>query len=287
MLTLLLSVALAADPRPVAVVATSKRPGADAYTAQMAARVQGALEREQVPGLLSLDEGAARLKAAGITEPRSCQAARGCVGKLALILGAKGVVVSVDTARAGSVLAIVLEAVSGDGPRVLASSELTLPVGKESDDAALPIVLFARKLKEVLEAEAPKEVAVAPKPGPEAKVEPDVPVKAKLEPPPPEPPLVTAPGPLSGRKVAGVVVTGGAVAAAATAVVLSIVSASAKGQFDASVSTVGGERVSSLPRSELVALEGQANGAFYGALGTGAGAVALGVAAVVLLAGGQ
>jgi hypothetical protein len=184
LLSLVLLATLAADTRPVAVVATSKRPGADAYTQKVAERVHAQLLRNEVPGLLSIDDATKLLKGAGITDPRTCQAARPCVGKLALILGEKGVVVSVDTAKAGSLLAIVLEAVSGDGNRVLASKELTLPVAKESDEAAVPIVEFARALKAKLEEEAPKPVA---------KVE-DAPVKTNLEPAPTPPPIVVEEG---------------------------------------------------------------------------------------------
>lgn len=262
---------------------TSKRPGADAYTQALSERVHAALQREGVPGLLSLGEAAERLKAAGVSDPRSCQAARACVGKLALILGEKGVVVSVDAARAGSALALLLEAVSGDGPRVLTSTQLTVPVGKESDEAALPIVLFARQLKEKLSAEAPKPAVVeAPPPKPE----PDVPLKSNLEPPPPAPPLVAA-TPAGPRKPIGAVVTAAAAASAVTAVVLSIVSASARAQYDASLVDVEGGKASTLPQSQLSEIEARANGAFYGAIGTGAGALALGTLGVILLAGGQ
>ena len=71
MLSLLIAATLAADVRPVAVMSTSKRPGADAFTQRISERVQAALQREAVPGLLSLDAGTAALKAAGITDPRT------------------------------------------------------------------------------------------------------------------------------------------------------------------------------------------------------------------------
>lgn len=282
MLTLLLAATLAAETRPVAVVVTSKRPGADTYTQKLSERVHAALAREGVPGLLPMEEATARLKAAGITEPRSCQAARACVGKLALILGEKGVVVSVDAARAGSVLALLLESVSGDGTRVLNSTNLTIPVGKEGEEAALPIVLFARELKDKLEAEAPKPLVVeapAPKPAP------DAPVKPILEPPPPTPPLVTAPSKPGPGKAIGGVLVGAAAASGATAIVLAIVSGTAKAEFDASLSENG--TVSSLPQKRLDDVAGRANGGATGALIAGGAAVALGVVGVVLLVGGQ
>jgi hypothetical protein len=275
-LSLFLAATLAANARPVAVVSTSKRAGADAYTQRTSDRVQLALLREGVPGLLPVEEATKRLKGAGITDPRTCQAARACVGKLALILGDKGVVVSVDTARAGSSLVIVLEAISGDGPRLLTSTELTLPVDKESDEAALPIVLFARQLKEKLDAEAPKEVVVAVKPD-------DTPTKTNLEPPPPAPPLLEASnksGP--GRTVGGVMI-GTAAASGATAIILAIVSGTAKAEYDGSLNP---EKTSStLPQSKIDDLQGRANGGATGALISGIGAVALGVVGVILLAG--
>ena len=281
MLALVLAVAAAAAPpeRPVAVVATSKRPGADAYTQAMAERVHGALVREGVPGLLPLEEGARQLVAAGITDPRSCQAARACVGKLALILGRQGVVVSVDTARAGGALAVVLEAVSGDGARVLASSEATLPVGAVSDAAALPIVLFARTLKERLEAEAPK----APAPEPDQPKVADAPTRPRLEPPVEQVRPLAAPPPSPGRRAAAWTLAGTAVLAAGAAVALGAVSASARWDYDRSLTTLPtGERASTLPRSQVETLAARANGTFYGALGAGGGAVALGVASAVL-----
>jgi hypothetical protein len=273
LLTLILAASLAADMRPVAVLPTSKRGGADAYTQKMAERVHAALTRESVPGLLSLEEGTGRLKAAGISDPRTCQAAKPCVGKLALILGEKGVVVSVDTAKAGSVLAILVEAISGDGTRVLATTELTIPVAKEGEDLALPIVLFARELKEKLEAEAPKEVV---------KVEPDAPVKKDIEPPLPTPPLVVIEKQASARKPVGGVFAGVAAAGAVTTVVLAIVSGTAKGEFDRSIEA---ENESNLPLSKLKDLEGRANGGAAGAIVSGGVAVVAGVIAVVLLAG--
>ena len=275
MLTLLLAATLAAETRPVAVMATSKRPGADQYTTQTAERVHAALRRENVPGLLELDEATKLLNSAGIPDPRTCQATRACVGKLALIFGPKGVVVSVDTARAGNALAIILQAVSGDGPRVLNSTELTLPIGKESEDAALPIVLFARELKAKLEAEAPKEVAVEPKP------EEDKPVKTTLDPPPPEPPLVVAkPPPGPGKAVGGVLLGVGA-ASGVAAVIMSVVSGAAVTEYQGSLTAGGTE--SNKPMSELRVIQGRANGAATGALIAGGAAVGLAVVGVVLL----
>jgi hypothetical protein len=276
-LTLVLAAALAAAPtRPVAVVATSKRPGADAYTQRTAERVQLALLREAVPGLLPLDDAMKQLKAMGITDPRTCQAGRACVAKLAEILGTNGVVISVDTAKAGNSLLILLEAIGADGARVLANSQLTLPVDKESDEAALPIIQFARKLKDVLDAEAPKPVAeVTPKPD-------DAPTKPNLEPPPP-PPLVTASPKAGPAKAVGGVLVGAAAASGATAIVLAIVSGTAKAEYDASLSA--DKSTSALAQSRIDDLQGRANGGATGALVAGISAVALGVVGVILLAG--
>ena len=79
------------------------------------------------------------------------------------------------------------------------------------------------------------------------------------------------------------VLVGAGVASGATAIILAIVSGTAKAEYDASLSADG--TVSALPQSKIDDLQGRANGGATGALVAGIGAVALGVVGVILLAG--
>lgn len=270
----------AAQPatRPVAVLAVSKRPGAESWIASTSERVHAALEREGVVGLLPMTEAEKQLAAVGMADPRSCQGARSCVGRLAVILAENGVVVAVDVAKAGSSLAVKLEAVSGDGPRVLASTDLLLPVGKWDDQLALPVVLFARSLKEKLEAEAPPPPA-------------DAPVATAPPPdltPPPQPPPVAevAAAPAPRPRVLPWVLVGAAVVFAGAAAALAATGAADQASIRDSVQQVGGEPVSSLSRTQLQALEKSGNTKFSLALASGIAAGALGVGASITFAVG-
>lgn len=260
----------AAD-RPVAVLMTSKRPGSETWAGTVAQRVHAQLEREGVPGLLSLEEGERQLKAAGLSDTRTCQAVRSCVAKYALILGPRAVVVSVDVARAANALAVSLDAVAADGARVLTSTELVLPIGGWSDQLVLPIVLFARELKAKLEAEAP-----APAP--------DAPVVAQLAPvvTPPSP-AVSAPAPAAKPpRVLPWVLLGAGIAGAGAGVTLAVLGAEDRRALEQSISTNDqGERVSSLTRSQLTALEQGGNAKLTAALISGIAAAALGIGTAV------
>ena len=257
-------------PRVVVVLEVSKRPGTESVHSAIAERVHAAMEREGVPGLIPNKEGVARLKTAGISDVRSCQAVRACVAKLAVILGEKAVVVGVDVARAGSSLAVLLEAVTGptgrvdapgDEARVLATTDFVMPAGRWSDEAALPMVRFVRQLKDTLAAEAPRPVVEAPAS--------DAPRAVQLQPSaaPGAPQVAAAPAaPKSPRALPWILFGGAVVSAGAGATLLGLGLAD-KDALERSVTTNEfGERVSTLSRDQITALEGGGNAKLTAAL---------------------
>lgn len=250
-------------PRTVAVLATSKRPAVDQYIGVLTARAHALLKREGVGPLLEEAAGIEQLKFAGVTDPRSCQGGRACVARMAVILGSRTVVVGIDVGKAGASLAVIMEAVAADTAKPLLTSEFEVPIATYSDASALPVTLFARELKKKLDAERPVAVVV-----PEVVVArpiADAPVVVKLEPPPPPPMVEVAAAPSNTRRVLGITSLGGALIAAGAGVGLVLVGNGAKSQITGSLSGMN-PQVSSLPRSQLNSLEGQANGAFTGAL---------------------
>lgn len=266
--------------RLVAVIEVSRRPGTERWQAALAERVQGALAREGVPGLLERAQGPQRLEAAGLSDARSCQAARKCVARLAVVLGERAVVVGVDVARAGASLAVLVEALTGDEARVLASTDFLLPVGSWSDDAVVPIVRFARQLKEELAAE---ERARASRVAPAA----DAPVAVALapDPRPAVPPAVIAPAPRQGPRALPWVLFGGTVAAAgAGATLLGLGLADRDAVLRSESKNGAGERVSELRRDQLTALEQGGNAKLTAALlsSLAAAALAIGTTAAFL-----
>jgi len=186
---------------PVAVVVSSKRPGADAFSGPAAVRVHAALVREGVPAADALDDVATgkKIKAAGFSDPRSCQGGASCLAKLALLLGPHAVVVGVDVGKVGSQLALRLEAVSAQTGKPVFSTEISAPVEGWGDKVAVPIALFARQLVQELATLAPPKplpppvVEVRPLPEPDRPAPPpDAPLVQELTPPPPPQPAAEA-----------------------------------------------------------------------------------------------
>lgn len=243
----------------MAVLATSKRPAVDQYIAVLTGRAHVLLKREGVGPLLEESAGIAQLKLAGVTDPRSCQGGRACVARMAVILGARAVVVGIDVGKAGASLAVIMEAVAADTGKPLLTSEFEVTIATYSDASALPVTLFARELKKKLDAERPAEVVVAAKPVA------DAPVVAILEPPPTPPLVEVTAAPSQTKQAIGLTTAGAAFLAAGAGIGLAVIGNSAKGQITASLSG-SNMQVSSLSRSQLTSLEGQANSAFTVAL---------------------
>ncbi|MBX7101940.1 MAG: hypothetical protein K1X89_29760, partial [Myxococcaceae bacterium] len=163
LLSLSLAVAPAAGVDPVAVIVTSERMGAAEAADAVATQVHQALVREGWAQTLDVTASSERVKATGFADPRKCKGARSCVSKLAVLLGARAVVVSVDVGKLGGTLAIHLEAVAADDERSLEVTDVTAGTDLLAEKSALPVTLFARAVAAKLKARA--AVAHAPRPG--------------------------------------------------------------------------------------------------------------------------
>src|SRR4051794_25835082 len=108
-LPLVLLLLTQAPARPsVAVVVSSKRPGADASAQKVGARMVEALTTAGFTSPLD-DAATLRLLKKAKLNPRDCQGATPCLLKLATALGPSTVVVGVDVGRIGDSLAIHVE----------------------------------------------------------------------------------------------------------------------------------------------------------------------------------
>lgn len=168
---------LAAESRgPIAVVATSKRPGTEAVGTKVASRVLELLEREGVGPLLDDAQATKLFKDASFPDPRTCNGGQKCVEKLAVLAGPRAVVVSVDVAKLGKSIAIHLEAIGAEGGEPLSSADVSAPIDAWKEQSAVGFITFARALKVKLEerlVDVPRETAkVDPKPKPSPALEP-------------------------------------------------------------------------------------------------------------------
>lgn len=248
---------------PVAVVMTSKRPGAEASAPKIAQRVFDSFKREGVSGLLDDAATSKELRSAGFSDPKSCQGTRACLSKLAILLGPKAVVVGIDVGKVGKTLAIHLEAVSADREESLATLDVSSSLSGWSDAMSAPIVVFVRDVKAGLELKKKKVVEEPPPTPPLEVARTDTPKKTELVPAPKDE------GPVSGLveqgdgkppRVAAWVFAGSAAATAGVAVAFGVMSGSAKSQFDASLVDLGdGTRGTRLPEDQARALADQAN----------------------------
>jgi hypothetical protein len=281
LLVLQLTLAQAEVRTPVAVVITSKRPGAEAVSPKIAQRVLDSFKREGVAGLLDDAAAIKELRSAGFSDPKTCQGTRACLSKLAVLLGPKAVVVGVDVGKVGKTLAIHLEAVAADKDESLGSLDVSSSINGWSDAMSAPIVVFVRDVKAGLELKKPPP----PPPPPEEVVKNDTPKKTDLTPREPKEDRVgdVVKSAEKGPKVAAIVTTGGAVASAGVAVTFAIVSGSAKSQFDASlVDLPDGTKGSRLPEAQARQLAESANTGAAVAIGTGVLALGLGVVSAIL-----
>ncbi|MFT3710780.1 MAG: hypothetical protein QM817_24415 [Archangium sp.] len=274
-----------ADVRsPVAVVITSKRPGAEQVAPKIAQRVFDSFKREGVGGLLDDANSVKELKSAGFSDPRTCQGTKACLSKLAILIGPKAVVVGVDVGKVGKTLAIHLEAVSADKDESLAALDVSSSINGWSDAMSAPIVVFVRDVKAGLELKkkAVEPIDTPPPPPPEV-VKNDTPKKTDLTPPPKDEPIEIVEKPGKPPKVGAIITTGGAVAAAGVAVTFGILSGSAKGEFDKSLVDLGnGMKGSTLPESRAKELAATANTDAAVAVTAGVAAAGLAVVSAIL-----
>ena len=279
LITLQLVLAQAPELRtPVAVVITSKRPGAEAVSPKIAQRVFDSFKREGVTGLLDDAASAKELKAAGFSDPKSCQGGKDCLSKLAVLLGPRAVVVGVDVGKVGKSLAIHLEAVAADQEGSVATLDVASAVNGWSDAMSAPIVTFVRDVKAGLEVK--KKLIEPPPPPPVAD---DAPKKNDLTPRAKDDVPAVVAAQQKGPKVGAIVVTASAVAAAGAAVAFAVVSSSAKTQFDASLVDLGnGQMGSRLPEAQARELASTANTGAGVAIGAGVVAAGLAVVSTIL-----
>jgi hypothetical protein len=263
---------------PVAVVQTSKRPGAEALSPKVARLVVDALTREGVANVLDEATATRKLREAGFSDPKSCQGARACLARLAVLLSAHAVVVGVDVGKVGKTLAIHVEAVAADRDTSLAVLDVSAPVGTWSDAMGAPIVGFVRQVQ--------AELPLPPPPATAAQTS-DAPGRTNLEPPPvvaaePSVTATTRPPALKSR-VAPWVMVGGAVATAGGAVALGLVSSKARTTWsNALVTLPDGSQGTRLPEAQARGLASDANTTFALALTSGVVSAALAAGATWL-----
>ncbi len=265
---------------PIAVVVSSKRPGADLYASGISSRVHAALIREGVPAADTLDDAATgkRVKAAGFSDARNCQGGASCLTRLATLLSPHAVVVGVDVGKIGSQLAVRLEAVSAQTGKSLLVTDVSSAAEGWGDKVAVPIALFARRVVEELArlAPPPAPVAIAPRPVPEPAK--DVPLAARLVPavqqrPPAEVKRSTTPAAVKWT------LGGGAVAAGGVSVAFLAVGLNARAQFNGKSTMVDGMNATLYTAAEADRLASRSNSQLTLSLVSGIVAAALFVAA--------
>ncbi|MBE2253088.1 MAG: hypothetical protein IAE78_26380 [Myxococcus sp.] len=229
----------AAETRaPVGVVLTSRRPNTDAFAPKIAARVVEVLKREGVGDVRDDARSTKELKAAGFSDPRSCNGGQTCSARLAVLLGPKAVIVAVDVGKVGKSLAIHLEAFAADLPdTTLAVADIAAREDKWADQSLADVTTFVRQLKGKLALPAKVAVTPPPPPPPDEKKQPDAPVKTTLEPTTTQERtdlVEPAPAP---SKVPAIAVASGAGAAAIAAGIFGALAASDRATWDQNVTT--------------------------------------------------
>lgn len=269
----------AAETRaPVGVVLTSRRPNTDAFAPKIATRVVEILKREGVADVRDDARSTKELKAAGFSDPKSCNGGQTCSAKLAVLLGARAVLVAVDVGKVGKSLAIHLEAFAADLSEPIAVADITARDDKWADQSLADITTFVRQVKEKLTVQAKVAVTPPPPPPPETK-KPDSPVATKLEPTEKNErtDLVDTAQP-SSSKVPAIAVASAAGAAAITAGIFAGLAAGDRATWDKNVTmqpdgTLGS---STLTQAQVQQLSGSMNTKATVALGAGIGALVLG-----------
>jgi hypothetical protein len=247
--------------QPIAVVASSKRPGAETVAPQIVARLREIFQRERIAGVVSEALTQSTLKAAGIKDPKLCQGSAACLSKASILLGPKAVVVGVDVGKVGKTLAIHLEAVAGDLEKPLASLDVSSSTAEWEEGLAVPFVTFVREVKAGLAVKTEAVAVVTPplKPVATPPLPTDVPRVAVLEPQPVQETALAVERETNGKpiRIAPWLAVGGAVAAAGATGTFFVLGMQDKQKYDASlVSLADGTMGSTYSREELNALEG-------------------------------
>jgi hypothetical protein len=275
---------LALNADPLAVLVASKRAGAEQLAPKVTARV-----RARFPGAMEEAPAAATAKAAGV-DPKSCQGATECLGRVAKAIAPNAIVVGVDVGKIAKTLAVHLEAVSADGAS-LAVADVTLSADKWQAGLDEPLAAFARELTGKLDSRvAERQTAPTPE-------------IAKNEPAAAKPTAEPAPAPLTPReepstasssttltraqpqpsrsRVLPFVCGGVALAALATSGIFGVLGFNEKSVVDGSI---GPDGISMLTQSEYAAHKNGGNLDLTIALSTVIAGAALGVLAGILFA---
>lgn len=272
---------------PVGVVLTSRRPNTDSLAPKIAARVYEVAKREGIAELRDDAKAVKELKAAGFSDPRTCNGGQACSAKLAVLLGAKAVVIAVDVGKVGSSLAIHLEAFASDLPDALASTDISAREDKWGDQSLADITTFVRKVKEKLP--VAKVVVTPPPPPPVEKKDepkPDAPVSTSLTPTDSTQRTdVTTQAEPARSNVAGIAMVTSAGVLGAAAAVFGVLAALDRAKYDQEVKMDDmGNLVSALTQDQLRGLSQGMTFKFWTAIGCLAGAAVLGVVGGVFLA---
>ncbi|MCU0700707.1 MAG: hypothetical protein MUC96_29710 [Myxococcaceae bacterium] len=265
---------------PVAVTLTSRRPNTDSFAPKVAARVVEVLKREGLGDVRDDGRSVKELKAAGFSDPRSCNGGQACSARLAVLIGPKAVLVGVDVGKVGKSLAIHLEAFAADLTEPIAVADLTAREDKWADQSLADITTFARQVKDKL-AIAPPKVAVTPPPPPPPLDKPrgDTPAKTNLEPSASNTRTdLTETAEAAPSKVPAIVVASGAGAAVIVAGIFAGLAASDRATWDRNVTMQpdGSLGSTTLTQAEVAALGNGLNTKASVALGSGLLALALG-----------
>lgn len=240
MLALALTLLLAQpDTRsPVGVVLTSRRANTDAFAPKIAAKVGEVLKREGVAEVLDDTRTSKELKAAGFSDPRTCNGGATCSARLAVLLGPRAILVGVDIGKVGKSLAIHLEAFAGDLAEPIAVADISAREDKWQDQSLADVTAFARQVKERLPitkvAARPVERPAEPKPRVEPKPV-DAPRERPLEPSPEPSDEQRLDEVATPSKVPAIAVASAAGATAVVTVVFGILTAIDRGTWDRNV----------------------------------------------------
>lgn len=279
LLALLSSLVLTqAEPRgPVGVVLTSRRPNTETFSPKIAARVVEVLKREGVDRVADDAKTSKDLKAAGFSDPRTCNGGQSCTARLAVLLGAHAVVVGIDVGKVGKSLAIHLEAFAADASEPLAVVDVSAREDKWADQTLGDFTAFARDVKNKLVTASPR-VATAPDDGnkePTTKRQPDAPVAKRIE---PVDDLRDTPTPTSPSRVPAIVVASAAGGTAVVAGIFSVLALISRGEWGQNVTTLpdGTLGTTTLTQAQVTMLSQSVNTRATVALTTGLVALALG-----------
>jgi hypothetical protein len=250
MLTALALCALSAAPQ-VAVVVSSNRPGAEAYSARALKMVEQALLAREGLSLVPLS-GA-----------QGCEGRAPCLARLAQAQSSDTVVVGVDVTKIQKSLAIHADAVNAKGD-VLATLDLALPVDGWLPGLAGPLETFTDVLaKQLVPARAPEPEPLTPRASPEPA------------------PRAAAPGRMPVAVPVGV--TAGGLALLGTSVGFALSSQSLVSRYTAALQTTSdGAHGTSLSLLDVQKLQSGANTRATVALALGVVAGALVLAAIML-----